>query len=310
MTHAPVLRGLVLLMSLALALPVSAAPEPKAFATAEEAAAALAMAAQQQNEPEILAILGLAAGEWIQSGAPSQDGEARQRFAAVYAQKHAVKPLSDGRAILEIGAEEFPFPFPLVRGKAGWSFDPEAGKEELLNRRIGENELTTIETLRAIVDAQFDYASEDRDGDGLREYAAKFQSIAGLKDGLFWRSSSGAEPSPVGELLALAADEGQEAGGAEPIAHHGYRFRILTRQAADADDHAIDYELEGGLLGGFAVLAYPARYGISGVMSFLINHEGAVYEADLGPETEREARAIAAFTTAGKWRRLADDPAL
>ena len=288
---------------------------PKMFSSPDAAAVALATAARQKTSDEILAILGPSSGEWLLSGDEVQDNQARERFAAAYDEKHVIKADGEGRATLEVGADDFPFPFPIVKNEKGWAFDAEEGKEELLNRRIGENELNAIEVLYAIADAQVEYASEDRDGDGLREYASKFRSSPDKQDGLFWATKENEKSSPLGSLLAEAADEGYQDSNPAPSsetaqAYHGYRYRILTRQAADAEGGAQNYEVDGGLLGGFAVLAYPAKYGASGIMSFMINQDGVIHEADLGEQTEDRAREITEFTTAGEWRKLPDDAAL
>jgi len=184
-----------------------------------------------------------------------------------------------------------------------WFFDTKAGKEEILNRRIGENELSTIQTMLAIVDAQREYAMKDLDGDGILEYAEKFRSDAGKKDGLFWVTKEGEEPSPLGDLVAGARAEGYTKAGTKdkPMPLHGYYFRLLKAQGKNAAGGAFDYVVKGQMIGGFAVIASPAKYGNSGVMTFLVNHDGVVYQKDLGKNTEKAAKAIKKFDPDKTW---------
>lgn len=279
------------------------------FSSAEKAASALIDAAKKKDAAAIVSVLGPATKEWIISGDAVQDEQGRQRLIAAYDEKHAIEKKGDDTAILVIGNDGFPFPFPIVKDAKGWAFHPEQGKEELLNRRIGENELTTIQVLLAIADAQRDYATRDWDGDGLRAYASRFASTQGKKDGLFWRSGEGEAQSPLGPLVAEAAREGYtpKTDGSESDetnAYHGYRFRILSSQGPNAPGGAYDYAVDGKMVGGFAALAYPARYGASGIMTFVISHDGSVYEADLGPDTEPAAHAIKAFDPGEDWKKV------
>lgn len=281
----------------------------KSFRTPEKAVEALIEAARNENVPALLTVLGPATEDWITSGDAVQDEQARARFVAAYEEKRGIEKESEDKAVLVVGEDSYPFPFPLVKTASGWAFDPEQGKEEILDRRIGENELNTVQVLLATVDAQREYASEDRDGDGLLEYAARFRSSDGKKDGLYWPAADNESPSPLGPLVVNATAEGYtpQTGGAEgdeTNAYHGYRFKLLTRQGADAPGGAHDYAVGDAMIGGFGVLAYPAKYGASGVMTFAVSHDGAVYETDLGPDTASEAKAINEFNPDGDWKKV------
>jgi hypothetical protein len=194
----------------------------------------------------------------------------------------------------------------LVKKGDQWIFDTKMGKEEILNRRIGENELSTVQTLLAVVDAQREYAMKDRDNDGIREYAEKFGSDPGEKNGLYWATKEGEEPSPLGELVADARAEGYRRTGPKqnPIPFHGYYFRMLKKQGKHAAGGAFDYVVKNNMIGGFGVVAYPAVYGSSGVMTFVVNHEGVVYEKDLGKNTAKTAKAMQSFDPDKTWRKV------
>ncbi len=281
----------------------TAAADQQGFATPEAAVQALVAAARNYDEPQLLSIFGPAGKELFFSGDPVVDRQRLEKFVRAYDLKNAIAP-DGGRMVLSIGQNEWPFPIPMVPSGAQWFFDTAAGKEELLNRWIGEHELSTIQTLLAIVDAQREYAMQDRDGDGLREYARKFGSDPGQKNGLFWETQPGEAPSPLGELVAEAWAEGYSRKGAQgPIPYHGYYFRMLTHQGPHAAGGPLDYVVQGHLIGGFGVLAYPATYGTSGVMSFMVNHEGLIYEKDLGPATAKIAPAIEAFDPDRTWEK-------
>ncbi|KAB2874056.1 MAG: DUF2950 domain-containing protein [Pseudorhodoplanes sp.] len=284
-----------------------AAPkQPKAFGSPSEAATALVEAAKAKDQKMILDILGPSYSEWILSGDPVLDAQAQARFVDAYAQKSSVTMQGTDKATLLIGNDDFPFPFPIVKRGDRWSFDSEAGKEELLNRRIGRNELNTIEVLRAIVDAQREYATRDRDDDGAPDYAQKFISSPGKKDGLYWPTAQGEAQSPLGPLVADAARRGyqKKSSDTEPVPYHGYYFRILRSQGAHASGGTYDYVVKGKMIGGFAVIAYPARYDVSGIKTFLINHDGQVYERDLGPSTSKAAAEIGTFDPDSRWKEL------
>ena len=288
------------LCGLCFAAGVGAAAPQRSFASADEAASALAQAVKAHDRPAILAILGAGSEKWITSGDKVADRALGERFVAAYEQKHTIAADGDAHATLTLGADDWPFAFPIVKSEQGWRFDTEAGKSELLARRIGENELAAINVMLAIVDAERDYASEDRNKDGVREYARKFASSPGRKDGLYWPTSTGEPPSPLGALVTRAAGEGYKKGEG-PRPYHGYYFRMLKGQGANAKGGAMDYVVKGRMIGGFAAIAYPAQYGNSGVMTFIVNHDGVVYQKDLGPQTAAKARAITRFDPGEGW---------
>ncbi|MGI9383940.1 MAG: DUF2950 domain-containing protein [Methyloligellaceae bacterium] len=281
----------------------------KAFPTPEKAVAGLIDAAKRKDVDGMLAILGPETKPWISSGDPVQDQQGLARFITAFDEKNGLERQGDAKAVLVIGNDGFPFPFPIVKTAKGWAFDAEQGREELLARRIGRNELNTMQVLLAIVDAQGDYAAADRNGDGALEYAAKFLSAPGKQDGLYWPTGEGEPQSPLGPLVAEAVEEGygkdkQTSDAGETRAYHGYHFKLLKRQGADAPGGAYDYVVGGLMIGGFAVLAYPARYGNSGVMTFMVSHDGAVFEADLGPETPTVAQALETFNPGEDWKKV------
>ena len=281
------------------------AVKQKGFATPEEAVKAFFAAMKSNDERELLSIFGTAGKELISSGDPVRDQQGRERFISNYEQKNSIA--QDGaKRVLVIGEKDWPFPVPLVKKGDQWFFDTKAGKEEILNRRIGENELSTVQTLLAIVDAQREYAMKDPDHDGIREYAGKFGSDPGQKNGLYWVTQPGEEPSPLGELVADARAEGYTRSGPKqgPVPFHGYYFRMLKKQGKHASGGAFDYIVKDKMIGGFAVVAYPAAYGSSGVMTFMVNHEGVVYQKDLGKDTAKTAQALASFDPDKTWKKV------
>src|SRR5262249_38566554 len=209
---------------------------------------------------------------------------ARARFVASYDEKHQFEA-GGGKVVLVTGRDDFPFPIPLVPDGPSWRFDTAAGKEEIINRRIGRNELYAIQTCLAYVDAQREYYARDPDGNALLQYALKFASTPGKRDGLYWPTKAGETPSPLGPLVARARGEGYSKRSGAPVAYWGYYYRILTAQGKDAPGGAYDYMAHGRLLGGFALVAFPGQYGVSGVMTFIVNQEGVVYQKDLGPNS-------------------------
>ena len=293
-------------VALALALasvPMSSLAQ-KVFATPEEAAKALVDAVRADNRKGVVEVVGATARNWLLTKDEIADREEGRLFVAAYDKKNAVVKSGD-KAMLTVGEDSWEFPAPIVRKGGKWSFDAAAGREEILNRRVGRNELDTIQTLLAIVDAQREYAAGDADGNGLRDYAAKFASSPGKKDGLYWETTAGQPPSPMGPLVAQAVREGYgekvKAGKVQP--YLGYHYRMLTAQGASATGGAYDYVLDGKLFGGFAVLAYPAAYGNTGVKSFIVNHEGVVYEKDLGPDSVNAAAKIRRFDPDKTWTK-------
>src|ERR1700752_5212234 len=262
-----------------------AAPDARAqqaFPTPDEAASALATAVKSGTRKDMLRVLGSDGEDIISSGDDVSDKESRERFMTAYDAKHSIKTEGDKKAVMVLGNDDFPFPIPLMKKKAGWEFDTAAGRLEILYRRIGRNELDAIQTSLAFVDAQNEYAEKDR-GEGAGVYAQSIVSSPGKKDGLFWRDDR--DPSPLGELAAQASAEGYKVGE-QAAPYHGYYFRILKGQGSDAPGGTFNYVVKGKMIGGFALIAYPAEYGNSGVMTFMVNHAGTVYEKDLGSRTE------------------------
>jgi hypothetical protein len=273
----------------------------QAYPSPDDAAAALAAAVKTGTKAAILKVLGKDAEDVIESGDDVADNETRQRFVAGYDARHSIKTEGSRKAILILGPEDFPFPIPLYSNKHGWEFDTAAGRTEILYRRIGRNELDAIQTCLAYVDAQNEYADNDR-GQGSGVYAQRIISSAGQKDGLYWPASGG-DASPLGELAAQASAEGYKAGeGQTP--YHGYYFRILTQQGPNAAGGALNYVVRGKMIGGFALVAYPAEYGNSGVTSFLVNHAGTVFQKDLGEDTTTLAGRITSFDPDRSWKKV------
>jgi hypothetical protein len=279
---------------------VSAASAQQSFKTPEEAVDALASAAKKGDRNSVLAILGRGAEDIVSSGDEVADKEARDRTLALYDEKHQIAKDGDNKAIMIIGKDDYPFPIPLVRKGESWQFDTAAGRLEILYRRIGRNELDTIQACLAYVDAQNDYADKDR-GAGVGVYAQRVVSQPGKKDGLYWPTAAGEEESPLGELVADATARGYKVGGAR-APFHGYYYKILTKQGANAPGGVLDYVVNGKMIGGFALVAYPAEYGNSGVMTFLVNHTGTIFQKDLGDRTAQLAEAMTAFNPDQTWK--------
>ena len=283
-----------------VALLASASQAQEAYPSPENAAASLAAAVKTGTRSAILKVLGNAGVDIIESGDDVADAEMRQRFVSAYDAKNSIKADGNKKATLILGADDFPFPIPLVNNRRGWEFDTAAGRLEVLYRRIGRNELDAIQTCLAFVDAQNEYAGKDR-GEGAGVYAQNIVSRPGKKDGLFWRDDR--DPSPLGELAAQASADGYKAGE-QPAPYHGYYFRIMRGQGSDAPGGAFNYVVKGKMIGGFALIAYPAEYGNSGVMTFMVNHAGIVYQKDLGDRTERMVRRIILFDPDQTWKKV------
>jgi hypothetical protein len=281
----------------------SVANAQQSFRTAEEAADALVSAARTGDRKGLLTVLGRDGVDIVSSGDAVADASARNRVVEAYDAKHQVVLEGADKAVLIIGREDWPFPIPLARKDGTWRFDTAAGRDEILFRRIGRNELNAIETCLAYVDAQQDYADQGVAGNGV--YAQRIVSRLGKKDGLYWPAQSSADESPLGELAASAAAEGYHAGQ-QRAPYHGYYYKVLTRQGPNASGGTLDYVVRGRMIGGFALVAYPAQYRNSGVMTFLVNHQGNVYEKDLGPNTARIAAGMTAFNPDSTWRRVID----
>ncbi len=291
--------GALLVVAFAATAACAAAPSQKTFASPEEAASALVQAVKSRDLSTTLVVLG-DAGEWMSSGDATADRAAADRFVAAYEAKHVITRDGD-KATLAIGDEGFPFAFPIVKRGERWHFDAVAGSEELLARRIGANELDTIHVLQAIVDAEREYASQDRNGDGVFTYTQKFESEPGKHDGLYWAAKAGEAQSPLGPLIARAAGEGYRKSDKGRTPYHGYFYRMLKGQGKSADMGAFDYVLRGRDIGGFAVVAYPAKYGNSGIMTFIVNQDGKVYQSDRGRDTAKKATAMERFDPVSGW---------
>ncbi len=279
----------------------------QAFKTPDEAASALVSAAKTGDRKAIVTVLGPDGNDIVSSGDEVADAAARQKFIAAYDAKHDIAMEGDNKAVMVIGQEDFPLPIPLVRKEGLWRFDTAAGREEILARRIGKNELDVIQSCLAYVDAQNDYADKDRTGAGKGIYAQRIVSSPGKKDGLYWPDAQGNDPSPLGEFFAEATNQGYQFGGGR-TPYHGYYYKILTKQGAAAPDGELEYVVKGKMIGGFALVAYPAAYRNSGVMTFIVSHNGQIYQKDLGPHTARLAERMTSFNPDGSWKKV-DVPA-
>ena len=290
MTRTPRIALLCLLLA-----PLAQAQQ--AFKTPDEAAAAFvaALGTEHADAQRLAALLG---DDW-QTYIPAKNIERKDvdAFLDLYKQKHAIHDDGDKRAHLVVGNDGWTLPLVLRQDKQGWAFDAKGSVEEIRERRVGRNELATIQAVQAYHDAQLDYASVDRNNDGLLEYAQKFQSSDGKFDGLYWAEQPGVEQSPLGPLFGDAKPGGE---------WHGYHYRILTAQGPSAPGGAYDYRIGGHMTRGFAVVAWPARYGDSGVMSFMISHDGEVFEKDLGPDSAKLALAMKAFDPDSSWTEVKD----
>lgn len=291
-------RGLAAALSLALVATAALAGEQQRFASPEAAAEAFGNAVLTSDNDAMRAMLGPEMRRYI----PPVDQEITLRFIQAWAKSHRVVAAGDDKALIEVGGDGWTMPIPIVKVGASWRFDVEAGAEEMRVRRIGRNERAARQVVLAIFDAQREYAVQDADGDGLLEYAPKLASAPGKKDGLYWPTGPGEEPSPLGELIAEARAKGSVRGGG----YHGYRYRVLTAQGPHAPGGAFDYLVKGHMIGGFAVVAWPVTYGETGVMTFMVNHGGVVYEKDLGPQTADRVRAMQRFDPDNTWKAEGD----
>jgi len=283
--------------------PAFAAGAQRTFDSLEEATGALISALRTGEHKALLAILGEEGCRLVSSGDPVADRRSRERFVAAYDEQHKLEA-GGGKVVLVVGRENFPFPIPIVPDGPKWRYDTAAGKEEILNRRIGRNELNTIQVALAYVDAQREYYTRAPGGDRLLHYARTFASSPGKRDGLYWPTKPGEPLSPLGPLVVRARAEGYAKRSANPVPYWGYYYRILTAQGKDAPGRAYDYLAHGRLIGGFALVAFPAQYGVSGVMTFIVNHEGVVYQKDLGPKTAAIAGAMKEFNPDSTWQRI------
>lgn len=295
--------------AVSVAAPAAEGPEvpPLRFESPDAAAMALIEAAAEEGHDALFDVLGSDL-ERLVSGDPVADAADRERFVELAQADAQIEDETDESAILVVGPEDWPFPIPLAKDDQGWYFDTQAGIEEILDRRIGLNELHAIATVRAFVDAQREYAAADPDGDGVHAFAARLWSTEGTKDGLYWPSQEGEPESPMGPLVAQAVEEGYQVReeGEGPRPYHGYYFKVLTAQGPRAPGGAKSYLKDGQLTEGVALLAWPASYGNSGVMSFQVNQRGMVYEADLGEDTATAAASIDAYDPGEGWEPVAD----
>lgn len=276
----------------------------KNFPSPQQAVDALIASVQYDNNSELLAILGPGSEDLISSGDKIADKNSRARFLNAYEEKNSLHQENEGQALLIIGGKDYPFPIPIIRQSDSWLFDTQAGMEEILNRRIGRNELHTIEVMQAYTDAQREYACMERNGSGT-EFAQKLASSEGKKDGLYWEEIESEGESPFGPLIAKAVEEGYSGGLDESIPNpfHGYYFKILKAQGEHANGGAFDYVVSGKMILGFALVAYPAKYGSSGIMTFIVNQGGMIYEKDQGEKTAMEAATMITFNPDNTWRK-------
>ena len=265
-------------------------------------------AAKKDDRERLLAIFGSDAADLVSSGDDVADRKGLAHFVAESAQRTKLARDGDTTVIIHIGKDDATFPIPLVKDDGGWRFDTVTGKEEILNRRIGRNELDTIAVCHAYVDAQHEYASKDRQGAGMREYAQKFGSTPGTHDGLYWEVAGREAESPMGPLVAEATSEGyaHKEAHSEPLPYHGYFFRILTAQGPHAPGGERSYVVNGHMTGGFALMAYPAQYGASGVMTFVVNQLGILFQKDLGQKTVEIAGAMTKYDPDDSWQPVED----
>lgn len=277
----------------------------QSFRSPEEAVKALVEALSANDEKKLLAIFGPGGKQLISSGDEVADRAGRERFLQAYQEKNRIVEVNSKKAVLEIGNDAWPFPIPINKIGKDWCFSAREGKAELLNRRIGKNELSVIQVCLAYVDAQREYASKDRNGDGVLEYAQKFLSDPGKEDGLYWEAKEGEEQSPLGPLIGEAKKVGyKKKAGNQPSPYHGYFFKILKAQGKSAPRGAYDYVINGRMTGGFAMVAYPAGYGSSGIKTFIVSHDGVVYEKDLGNNTASIAQEMKKFDPDSSWRKV------
>ena len=293
------LAAILLGSALALPAPAVLAGGQQSFATPEAAMEAFGTAVIDSDEAALRAMFGANFRQLI----PPVGAERRYEFIEAWAKSHKIEPDGDGRARIAAGQKGWTLPIPLEKTASGWRFDMKAGMDEIAVREIGRNELSAIQVAKAYADAQREYIARDRNGDGVPEYAQKIASSAGKMDGLYWPSKANEEPSPLGRLLADAAAE----KGRKPGSYHGYSYRILTGQGPDAPGGARSYIADGRMTGGFGLVAWPTSYGKSGIMSFMINQDGQVYEKNLGRDTATQAARVKTFNPDATWRKVADN---
>lgn len=283
----------------------AAEAKQKTFATPEEAVKALMVALKGGDTKAMLNILGPGSKEVVQSGDAVADKAGRERFVKSYEEANRLEKSGDAQVVLSTGKDGWPFPIPVVKDAAGWRFDTKAGKEEILNRRIGRNELAVIQVVQAYVDAQREYYLSNPQNDKLLHYAQRIASTKGKRDGLYYPTKADEPPSPLGPLLDSARAQGYTKGEkGKPTTYHGYFYRILKKQGPQAAGGAYDYVAQGRMLGGHALVAWPAEYGNSGVMTFIVNQDGVVYQKDLGPDTEAAVKKLTRYNPDSSWTKV------
>jgi hypothetical protein len=308
--HAMCKRCLILLSLLVVASGCASSPEQKQFASPQAATKSLVDALRKNDQTRLRESLGPDADDILASGDKVADQADVQRFLSLYDTSHRFQTTPDGVTTLLVGQDDWPFPVPIVKSGSKYVFDTETGKDEVLNRRIGRNELASQQVCLAIVDAQRDYVRLNPMGSDLPEYARKAVSDPGTKNGLYWPTADGEPESPLGPLAASATAQGYGGSAVQkegPRPYHGYQYRLLTSQGTHAEGGAMEYMVNGHLIGGFGVVAYPAQYGNSGIMTFITNHDGVVYQRDLGPDTQKIAEHMNAFDPGPGWTKTADD---
>jgi Protein of unknown function (DUF2950) len=283
----------------------SSQPAQKSFDNPEQAANSLIEAAAQFDVPSLLQIFGPAGADFVASANPVEDKKIAIAFAAKAREKNSVEvdAKNPNRAVLIVGSEEWPFPIPIVKKNGSWRFDTNAGSHEILMRRIGANELDAITICRGYVEAQLEYASQIHDDSGVNQYAQRIISAPGKHDGLAWQNPDGSWTGPVGEAVAKALAEGY----AEKRPFHGYYFRLLDGQGPAARLGRLNYFVEGVMIGGFAIVAWPADYRVTGVQTFIVSYDGVVYQKDLGPDTSKIASTMQLYDPDKTWHATRDD---
>jgi hypothetical protein len=296
------------LLSMLLGTRAMWAVDQKTFASPAEAVHALVKAAEDGNQDEMLTVLGDDGKDLVYSGDSVQDKTGMEKFVKSYKTKHTIVTEDDKTRILQVGPNDWPMPIPIVNDGGKWRFDTAAGKEELLYRRIGRNELGAIAACRGYIDAQKDYAAEGHDGLPAGIYARRLMSSSGKQDGLYWETAEGEPTSPAGPFLAQAGGQGYEGEGlgGKSQPYHGYLYRILIAQGAAAKGGAKNYLSDGNLSGGVGLVAYPAEYKVSGVMTIIINQDSVVYEKDLGEKTAEIAKAMTEYNPDSGWHKVKD----
>lgn len=302
-------RTCVTSILVATLLTSTALASPESFDSPEAAVGAVIEALKAGDRDALVKVFGPENEDVIVSGNDQRDREDREGFLGAYDHMHRVAVADDGVATLYVGREQWPFPIRLMKGDSGWTFDVEGGREEMLDRRIGRNELDVIELMRAYVRVQARFRQTDYDGDGVMEFASALLSAPGQRDGLYWPPEPGAPESPIGDIIAQAAAEGYVLRGQSepPKPYLGYYFHVLQKQGPAAPGGAMDYVVNGNMIAGHALLAFPADWGDTGIMTFMVGENGTVYEADLGEDSIEAAGAIEAFDPGEGWQPVSDD---